>query len=253
MGKRLTKSQVSEIIRLANAGFSLQHISENLSIRKSTLYYHAKTSCHKMTKFGLSLITASEKGYLIGLFLGDGSFNKGGREQRFFVRFALDAERDKDVALRIAQIFQKAGKKINFISWKSNTIAKTCSKELVAYIETFIEYREGEKNFLFDKSWLPEFMYGFLAGIIDSDGHVHEHLGTEIKTVSRSIFENILKVLDTLEISANTKKRNAPKNSFSEKPRFEIYIPSAEMKLNINKIPSVKIARCLHQVFSEKH
>ena len=254
MRKRLTPIQINDIRRLASAGFSLQRISENLLIKKSTLYYHAKNSCHKMTKLNLNLMADSEKGYIIGLFLGDGSFNRGRKEQRFFVRFALDAKRDRDVALRLAQIFQKAGKRISFISWKSNTIAKTCSKELVVYIQSYVEYNQGEKNLLFKKAWSNEFRFGFLAGIIDSDGHVHKHLGTEIKTVSRNIFDSILEVLETLEISANTKMRNAPNNSFSNKPRFEIYIPSAEMKRHNSRIPSAKVARYLPSVdVSEKH
>jgi hypothetical protein len=81
--------------------------------------------------------------------------------------------------------------------------------------------------------------------MIDSDGHVHEHLGTEIKTVSSQISKRVTEILKELWIVSNTKIRDAPCNSFSNKPRFEIYIPSAEIKLHKNKIPSVKIARYL--------
>ena len=196
-----------------------------------------------MSRFDLNLLNDTDKGYIIGLFLGDGSFNRGCKEPRFFVRFALDAARDKDVARKLAQIFAKAGKRISFISWKSNTIAKTCSKELVAYIQTCIEYRQGEKKLLESKNWSDNFRYGFVAGIIDSDGHVHAHLGTEIKTISPKNFESVSSILEDLKISATARVRDAPENSYSKRPRYIIYIPSSEMKRIKGNIPSSKLAR----------
>jgi hypothetical protein len=91
--------------------------------------------------------------------------------------------------------------------------------------------------------WPLPFAYGILAGVIDSDGHVHEHLGTEVKTVSPPIFKAILDVLSILRISAKTSIVDAPRNSYSKRPRYVIYIPSNEMKNQREKIPSVKIAR----------
>lgn len=196
-----------------------------------------------MSQFDISLLSDDERGYIIGLFLGDGSFNRGHKERRFFVRFALDARRDKDIALRLAQIFEKAKKKISFISWENNIIAKTCSKDLVAYIESFIQYKQGEKMLLDSKKWSGQFKYGFLAGIIDSDGHVLPHLGTEIKTVSSKNFESVSSILQDLKISATLRVRDAPDYSYSKKPRYIIYIPSLEMKRIKKNIPSAKAHR----------
>lgn len=229
--------------QLAKNGCSVNFISKTFQIDKSTAYYHVKNFCHKMTTFNSDLLEDWEKGYVIGLFMGDGSFNKGCKEPRFFIRFALDARRDRDVALRIAQIIKKAGKRISLISWKSNTIAKTCSKELVAYIKSCVEYDQGEKNLLVNKCWSNSYKYGFVAGIIDSDGHVHAHLGTEIKTVSSKNFESVSSILKDLKISVTTRVRDASENSYSKKPRYVIYIPSAEMKRHKSKIPSAKVAR----------
>jgi hypothetical protein len=149
---------------------------------------------------------------------------------------------------------RNAGKRLNVFHWKSNIIAKTCSKELVAFIQSNIEYKQGEKKLLTNNAWSVSFKYGFVAGIIDSDGHVHKHLGTEIKTVSSKIFKNILTILEELEIFANTKLRDAPRNSYSKKPRFVVYIPSAEMNRHKSKIPSAKVARYLSSTdISEKH
>ena len=255
MKKRLTIDQVCEIERLAKMGVSIKNISKNLNISKSTVYYHAKDCCRKMTKLNLNLLTEREKGYITGLFLGDGSFNKGHKEPRFFVRFALDAERDKDISHFLVSIFEKAGKKASIFTRGSVLTVKVSSKDLVEYLQKHIDYdrKTREKSIQYSDISSIDFQYGILAGMIDSDGHVHEHLGTEIKTVSAKLFKNITAILRELEISTKTKLRDSPSNSFSKKPRYEIYIPSSEMKRNKSKIPSVKIVRYLPKSsFSEK-
>jgi len=101
---------------LAKEGRSIRDISDKFQIGRSTVHYHVRNYCQKMTTFDVTRLEEGEEGYVIGLFLGDGSFNRGNKDPRFFVRFALDAERDKDIAIKLAQIFGKVGKKINFIS-----------------------------------------------------------------------------------------------------------------------------------------
>jgi len=115
----------------------------------------------------------------------------------------------------------------------------------VAYIKSYVTYEEGEKTLLQSETWSDNFRFGFIAGIIDSDGHVHPHLGTEIKTVSRKNFERVSSIFEKLGISTNTRIREASADSFSKKPRYIIYIPSSQMKRIKGSIPSTKIARYL--------
>jgi intein-encoded DNA endonuclease-like protein len=75
--KRLAPNQIRKIIELSKAGTSIAKIAESLEINKTSVYYHARKYCHKMTKLDINLLNDSEKGYIIGVFLGDGSFNKG--------------------------------------------------------------------------------------------------------------------------------------------------------------------------------
>jgi len=164
-----------------------------------------------MTKLNLNLVTDADKGYIVGFFLGDGSLNSGRKTPRYIVRFALDAKRDQDIAIRLAQVFEKACKKISIFPERSTLIVKVCSKELVEFIQTYVGYKKDknnqkEKKLLVGKDCSFEFQYGLLAGIIDSDGHVHQHLGTEIKTVLPSTFQAILNILNNLGIAAKTKR-----------------------------------------------
>lgn len=117
-------------------------------------------------------------------------------------------------------------------------------------MRTHIEYRalpdnQKEKTLVVDRSRPISFQCGVLAGIIDSDGHVHSHLGTEIKTVSPAIFQGLLTLLANLGIVATTKRRKATENSFSKKDSYAIYIPSFQMKKHQNEIHSVKVRRYL--------
>jgi len=249
--KRLTPSQIHEIKELAKAGTSIAKIAKSLEIGKPTVYYHARQYCKKMTKFDPSLLNESEKGYIVGFFLGDGSFNRGKKTPRYIVRFALDAKRDRDIAKRLAKIFQENRKKVSIFPRENTLIVKVCSKELVGFIQTYINYKTGfhchkEKILQLDRNCSRIFQYGVLAGIIDSDGHVLGHLGTEIKTVSSSVFEGIINVLNNLGIVAKMKQKRASGNSYSKKSFYVIYLPSLQMRKHKGKIPSVKVTRLPH-------
>jgi hypothetical protein len=248
MVNRLTPYQIREIGRLTKLGASMREIALTLKIAKSTVYYHAKSLCRKMTTFDSSCLSECERGYIIGLFLADGSFNRGLKNPRYFVRFALDSERDQDVAKNVSQIFAKAQKKVSIFRREHVLTIKVCSKELIEYVKGYVEYAKSndgksEKVILQGKQWSHDFKLGVLAGIIDGDGHVHEHLSTEIKMVSKKIFGNVLNIIHDLGMIANTKVRKATRNSYSKKPCHAIYIPSSEMKKHNENIPSVKIKR----------
>lgn len=244
----MTPSQIYEIQELAKAGTSIAKIAKSLELGKTTVYYHARQYCQKMTKFDPVLLNESEKGYIVGFFLGDGSLNRGKKTPRYIVRFALDAKRDRDIAKRLAKIFQESRKKVSIFPRENTLIVKVCSKELVGFIQTYVDYKTGlnnhkEKILQLDRNCLRIFQYGVLAGMIDSDGHVHGHLGTEIKTVSSSVFEGIINVLNNLGIIAEIKQKKASGDGYSKKSFYVIYLPSLQMRKHKSKIPSVKVAR----------
>jgi len=247
LAKRLTNEQTREIVKLAQAGISIAQIAKKLGIKKTTVYYHAQNHCRKMTKLDINLLTEFEKGYIVGFFLGDGSFNFGRKARRYIVRFYLDAERDRDISTYLRDVFQKGRKRVSIFVREANIILRASSKELVDFIRKYVEYKRNLDNQLekeLKSRELPEeFQFGVLSGIIDSDGHVHEHLGTEIKTVSELMQKRILDILKNLRIQATLKVRDATENSFSKRPRYVIYISSAEMRAKQEEINSVKVRR----------
>lgn len=146
MVSRLKAKQIRQIVDLAKKGVSIAQIAEATGKRKSTVYYHARNYCRKMTTLNLDLLDETEKGYILGLFLGDGSFNKGFKQRRYVVRFALDVKRDQDIAGRLAEILDKGHKKISVFHTGSTLTAKVCSKELEQYVRVYIDYRPSEEG-----------------------------------------------------------------------------------------------------------
>ncbi len=71
---RLTKLELHKISRLTKSGSSLNKISENLSIPKTTVYYHfKKIKGPTYSKPVLNFNSPNELGEVIGIFSGDGS------------------------------------------------------------------------------------------------------------------------------------------------------------------------------------
>jgi hypothetical protein len=78
----------------------------------------------------------------------------------------------------LASIFEKAGKKVNIFTQGSVLTVKVYSKNLVEYLQKHIDYdgKTREKTIKHTEILSLDFQCGFIAGMIDSDGHVHEHL-----------------------------------------------------------------------------
>ena len=114
MVNRLSANQINRIKDLAKAGVSIREIAEMLNAGKSAVYYHAKGFCRKMTKLNLDLLSGWERGYILGIFLGDGDVNKGRKNPRYIVRFTFDAERMKIFHLGYVRFLRKDIKKSAF-------------------------------------------------------------------------------------------------------------------------------------------
>ena len=80
---------------LAKKGLSLKRISAQLRVPKTTVYYHIREYCKKMTYIDLTVLSEEEQGYLVGMFVGDGNLLVKRKRGRYITKFTLDAERDQ--------------------------------------------------------------------------------------------------------------------------------------------------------------
>ena len=84
--KRLSEEEKAKIEKLAQEGLSLEGISSILDVGKSTVYYHAKQYCRKQTALNLDALAMKEKGYILGIFVGDGNLILRARNGQYGIK-----------------------------------------------------------------------------------------------------------------------------------------------------------------------
>jgi len=254
---RLRREQIEEIQKLAKAGASLGQIVTRFGIAKTTVYYHVKHYCKKMTRLDIKALTERERGYLVGLFVGDGYINKwidkNENRQRFVVKFVLDKQRDQDIADYIQFIFKKAGKRTTRFSEGTKLIIKVSSKLFAEYLKRYVRsVRQGKdkshnKVLINSKKWSYDFKLGFISGIIDSDGYIFSDKRSmkkylaEVKTANPILKRQLLRILATLRMNATEFLAKSYKGSYSTKPCYRIHILKKGMQRH--RLLSVKLNR----------
>jgi len=256
---RLTHGQIKEIQQLAKARVSLEQIATKLNIAKTTVYYHAKYHCRKMTRMNVDALTETEQGYLVGMFVGDGYINtwvdKNQNRQRFIVKIALDAQRDQDVADYVQFLFSKAGKRTTRFIEETTLIIKASSKEFAKYLLKYVKVIKQEKDhplnkiLLNEENWSQDFKFGFISGIIDSDGYVFydgqskKQYIAEVKTSNPTLKEQLFRILATLRMNATEFIAKSYKGAYSTRPCYRIHILKKGIQQNRHRLNSVKLNR----------
>jgi len=163
----------------------------------------------------LDVISDKERGYIFGLFEGDGYriYDKGSRH--YIVEFYLNSERDKQIIAYICSLLNKIGLNPNCYKDKRfNCVrVRVYSKELFNIISKGIS--------LIGKS--DDFSLGYVSGFIDSEGYVNKAKFTlEIVNTNRKILYEIRDFLKSLGVNSSISLRNP---SIKDKlPSYRIYI-----------------------------
>lgn len=180
---RLTESEKEKILNFAKGGKSLNKISFETSIPKTTLYYHLKNHIRKNSQLELKKASEIEIGYILGLFFGDGHFDIRKNNYSYRIVFSFDLRRDKKIVKKLIQIFKTMKGKPYIVTFSSrNTVRVICiSKKLFLFLKNFLVYKKLQrgkaiinKKFYLKNidNWNKDRIRGFIAGIIDSDGHI---------------------------------------------------------------------------------
>ena len=136
--RRLSSAEKQEIREPIREGFSLKNVALKLNLRKSTVYYHARTYCKKQTKLNMNALSAKEQGYIFGMFVGDGNIIKRTRKGQYGLKFTLDNNRDQRIAQFLRLLFKKAGKKIEIQIEGKNLNLRIFSKKLLDFISSLV-------------------------------------------------------------------------------------------------------------------
>ena len=156
-----------------------------------------------LKKCKIEKLKEKEKGYLVGLYLGDGNIFINQEKGIYRLTFYL-SPLDQQVSKKLQHLFGKL--KLNVIRYYSKNGSlrvEIYSKKLIEWL-TSIAYKQ--KNFI----KLPQshqFLVGFIEGMIDSDGNIESSGRVNITTANKLLLRNILKALEKIEIKYYVLKR----------------------------------------------
>jgi len=229
------------------SGQSVRSVSAELHIPLSTAYYHARSVCMHHAVLDLQALKEKEQGYLLGIYVGDGSLIRHKVRREYLLKVAFDISNDSDIVECVTSIFHKAGKSVTKTNWRSVTFLRIWSKPLYDFMRDHVLSRSIPtsnrrlKILRHTEKWSHEFAIGFLGGLIDSDGHVARsksggHYGASITTSSNSLRDQLQGLCNSLGLTTTIRmdKRGAPK----VRPRYSIYITCDSMRKICNEILS---------------
>ncbi len=158
-----------------------------------------------MNTVNFSKITSREKGYLIGLYIGDGNIFEQNLNGIYRLRYFLGLN-EKLIQEKIIKILSKLHKNMNIRRYtRDNTcIIEVHSKQLINFIKNTCT-KDGIK-----KMKVPlEFKKGVIEGLIDSDGYVQRNY-VEITTSNNKLKENIINMLIDFHLKINVRNFVSP-------------------------------------------
>jgi len=194
-----------------------------MNLPKSTVYYYVKNLVRKNSRVELAKLNEWERGYLLGLFVGDGNFDVRKKTYSYRVVFNLNYMSDLPISERIANIIRKASGLVYTTRYKNLLRVICISKRVYEFIRKFVVYKKKRRgNRMINKKlgvkgingWSKEFKFGFISGMIDSDWYVGPDRGsirilisTSSNLLARQIYEicKSLGILSTIQKSKNNK------------------------------------------------
>ena len=141
----------------------------------------------------------TEKGYIIGFYVGDGNIFvkeiKGAYRLQYFLGI-----KEVTIQQKIIEIFKKICRFRSYKGKDNTYVIEIYSKSLINFIKKF-----SDKNGLKKEIFSREFLIGYIEGLIDSDGYVQRKY-TEITTMNEKLKDNIVFILNNFGLNPNIRK-----------------------------------------------
>jgi hypothetical protein len=243
--RRLTEKEIQEMRNLVVKGKSLNKIMQITGLGKSTIYYHVCDILPKSSKADLSRLSDWERGYLIGLFFGDGNFWVNSKNYSYRVVMNFNAKTETEIVRNVLEILRKTGSR-PYTQRFGNRLRVTCiSKDVYIFLCNHSSYVRVEKgNTIINRKddikgfelWNMETGYGFVAGMIDSDGFLGadkiKYVRVIITSYSKNFVDSFTRILKSLgiEFHVQTNRWN----------RYDIRISTPSYQMHRQKIKCVK-------------
>ncbi len=160
----------------------------------------------------LENLSDKERGYLFGLFEGDGYKVYDKKSRHYHVEFYLNSIKDKGIIKFMVNLLGNLGLKPNLYQDKRFNCMR------VRVYSKFL-FQEIKKNISFNNI-NKDFGLGFVSGLIDSEGWVSKKKHTiRIINTNKSILDSCKGFLDSLDISSSITQRKK-----SKKDKLDSYL-----------------------------
>lgn len=151
-------------------------------------------------ELNITNLSEKEKGYLFGLFEGDGYKIHDKKSRHYHVEFYLNSLKDKKIIIFLNKLLKKIGLKPNLYQDKRFNCkrVRVYSKNLFNIIKKDINLKKNSKSF----------NLGFVSGLIDSEGHVNKKKSyIMIINTNKKVLEGCEKFLKSIGLSSTVNKR----------------------------------------------
>lgn len=244
--KRLPNFKKQKIVELIKKGISINKISKQISIAKSTIYYYyKKIKGRKKQPLNLNPSYTKREGEIIGIFIGDGSECYEKKAGHYFVNvhFGLQNKRYLFYVKNLFESYFK--KKFRIVQDKNRSIRiTTYSKEICDYFKNYLDYDPRIKHSTVKLKTLNlpmEFKIGLIKGLVDTDGHVYfnekeKKARVSFHTTSKVLALQVGYILDQLGIkySCNVQKR------YNWKPIYNVQLWKRSIENFLNEVKPYK-------------
>ena len=203
--QRLNKKEKAMIKKLAIQGWSLNKISRELRLPKSTVYYwFRKAVGRKIKKIEIKESLKEEIGEIVGAFAGDGNYYVDKKyHHRIRFHFGLN---ELELAKRIKNlIFKVYNKKMRlyFDFLQREIILRIYSKKIALHLKKYLWWR-NKKVYTVKlrsevESYSLDFIKGFVRGLIEAEGWIDKG-NLKIACVSPDLIDNLSGALRLLKI-----------------------------------------------------
>lgn len=175
-------------------------------------------------------LSEGERGYLWGLFEGDGYKTYHKKSRHYIIEFYLNSKKDKLIIKKVFSLLKEIG--LNPSQYKDKRFncirVKAYSKKLFNLMNKRISLKD--KN--------NDFNLGYVSGIIDSEGYVNQKKHTiEIVNTNKDLLDQCANFLDSINIGYNLSKRS--KSIKDKKDSYRMYVSVSFKRL---KHLSIKVA-----------
>ncbi len=200
---KITEQQLDEIALLIMNRVSLRQINKITNIDKSSIYRRFPNV--KTHKYISIIIQSNDEGLIgefIGLFAGDGCFDKD-KIGHYRIQLFFNITETKYVNALEKILFQLFSKYPMRRTAQNKIILTYYSKNIYTLIKKYLNWNEiGRKTHsihLTEDKYSQEFKIGFLRGSLDSDGYFSDK-SIMFASSSKKLAENIMFFLSDLEI-----------------------------------------------------